>query len=122
MTDAPSVVDKLRGVSAVVTSQQNDATGRIPLGVSQSGLGECSVEWLPAISVLFQLQAVSGGARIDSTTENVPCQSVPHSGTAGDGGELECLLGGRNEDLCLVVSGDQNTCKVISVKLVNPII
>ena len=79
--------------------------------MSQSGLSEFFGEWRPAISILLELQAGGGGTRIDSATENVACQSVPHSGTARDGGEGEILLSGGNEDLGLVVGGDQNTYK-----------
>ena len=79
--------------------------------MSQSGLSQSGGEIPPAISVLLELQAGFRGTRIDSTTENGSCQSVPHSGTARDGGQGECLLGRGNEDLGLVVSGDQNTYK-----------
>ena len=68
--------------------------------------------WHPAISILFQLQAAFGGVRMESATENGPCQSVPHSGTARDGGQGECLLGRGNEDLGLVVGGDQDAYKL----------
>ena len=77
----------------------------------QSGLSEFFGEWCPAISILLELQAGGGGTRIDSTTENGSCQSVPHSGTSRDGGEGECLLGRGDEDLGLVVCGDQDACK-----------
>ena len=60
---------------------------------------------------LCELQTIGGGARVDSATENVPRQRVPDSGTPGDGGERESPLGGRYEELCLVVGRDQNTCK-----------
>ena len=111
MTGAPTTdADKLHGVTAVVSSKQKNTIGRVPLGVSQSGLIEWRGVRLPASSVLLEVEAGGGGVRIHSATENGPCQSVPHPGTAGDGGEGECLLGGRNEDLCLVVCSDQNTC------------
>jgi len=38
LTDGVSVVDELRGVPAVVTSHQNNTIGRLPGGVSHSGL------------------------------------------------------------------------------------
>ena len=95
MTGAANATDKLRGVTVVVTSQQNHTTGRFPGRVSQSGLRECGGVWGPAGSVWLELQAVSGGVRIDSTTENVPCESVPHSGTAGDVLKFECLQSRR---------------------------
>ena len=55
------------------------------------------------------------GARVDSTTEDVPSQSVPHSGAGGqgghrEGGEGEGFIHGGDEDLSLVIGGDQNTC------------
>ena len=78
--------------------------------MSQSGLSQIG-KIPPAISVLLELQAGGGGARIDSTTENCSCQSVPYSGTARDGGEGEILLSGGNEDLGLVVGGDQDAYK-----------
>ena len=47
---------------------------------------------------------------------------MPDSRTAGDGGQREGLLGGRYEDLGLVVRRDQNTCKSPhSVRLRNPL-
>ena len=79
--------------------------------MGQSGLSEGSGVILPASSGLCELQTVSGGARVDSATDNVPGQSVPHSGTGGDGGKGERPLGGRYEELYLVVCGDQNTCE-----------
>ena len=77
--------------------------------MSHSGLSECGGKWGPAISVLLELQAVSGGVGVHSTTENTPCQSVPGSGSPRDGGEREVLQGGGDEDLCLVVRGDQDS-------------
>ena len=65
----------------------------------------------PACSVWLELQAAFRGVRIDSATENGSCQSVPYSGTARDGGQGECLLGRGNEDLSLVVGGDQDAYK-----------
>ena len=76
--------------------------------MSHSGLSECGGKWGPAISVLLELQAVGGGVGVHSTTENTPCQSVPGSGSPRDGGEREVLQGGGDEDLCLVVRGDQD--------------
>ena len=43
---------------------------------------------------------------------------MPHSGTARDGGQGECLLGRGNEDLGLVVGGDQDAYK-FHLKLIN---
>ena len=111
LTDAGGGADELAGVAAVVASHQNNPTGRVPGGVSQSGLVQCDVVLLPAPAALWELQAVSGGAWIDSATDKVPGQSVPHSGTGGDVGEWERPLGGRYEELSLVVRGDQNTWK-----------
>ena len=34
---------------------------------------------------------------------------MPHAGVEGDGGQVERLVGGGDEDLSLVVVGDQNT-------------
>ena len=45
---------------------------------------------------------------MDSATENVPRESVPHTGVEGDGGQVERLVGGGDEDLSLVVGGDQD--------------
>jgi len=85
LTDGVSVVDELRGVTAVVTSHQNNTIGRLPGGVSHSGLNCSGGVWLPASSVGFELQTGRLSVIIGSATENVPCLSVPHSGTAGDG-------------------------------------
>ena len=101
--------DHLRGVPAVVASHQNDPTRRVPGRVSQSELLQGHVVLGPAPAILAQLQAISGGTGIYSTTKNVPGQGVPNSGTARDGGEREGPLGGWDEELCLVVCCDQNT-------------
>ena len=62
--------DELCGVATVVASQQYDALRRVPGRVSQSELSQSGGEIPPAISVLLELQAGGGGARIDSATEN----------------------------------------------------
>ena len=79
--------------------------------MSQSGLSQWSGERQPACSVWLELQTAFRGVRIDSATENGSCQSVPHSGTAGDGGQGEGMPGGGYEDLGLVVCGDQDACR-----------
>ena len=66
---------------------------------------------LPTVSVGFEVETCCLGVGMGSTTENCPCQRVPHPGIARDCGQGESLLGVRDEDLRLVVSGDQNTCK-----------
>ena len=79
--------------------------------MSQPWLSQGRVEWLPTIPSLCELQAGGGGARIHSATENVTSESVPHSGTAGDGGQREVFVGGGDVHLRLVVRGHQDTCK-----------
>ena len=37
---------------------------------------------------------------------------MPHTGVEGDGGQVERLVGGGDEDLSLVVGGDQDACKI----------
>lgn len=102
-------VDQLGGLAAVVAAHQNNSTGRVPCGVSQSELMQRHVVLGPAPASLGQLQTVGGGPGVDSATENIPGESVPHAGTAGDGGEREGPLGGGYEELGLVVCSDQNT-------------
>ena len=62
-------------------------------------------------SVLCQLEAGGGGVRVDSTTEDVPSQSVPDPWAGGQEGQREGLVVGGHVDLCLVVGGDQDTWK-----------
>ena len=63
------------------------------------------------MSTLCQLQSRGGGAGIDSATEDVTSESVPHSGMVRNGGKVEHIPGGGNVDLCLVVGGDQDACR-----------
>ena len=84
LTDAARTADKLRGVTTVVTSQQQNTTRRLPSGMSQSGLGESSGIRLPARSAVLELQTVGRGGRVGSATENCPSESMSHSGSAGD--------------------------------------
>ena len=102
--------DELCGVATVVASQQHDALRRVPGRVSQSGLLQCGGVRLPPISCLRQLQAGGVSVAIDSATEDVPCESVPHSGVAFDGGKGKRHPGGGDVDLSLVVGGDQDAC------------
>ena len=87
--------------------------------MSQSRLVQFDGVRLPAVSVLRQLQAGVGGAGVDSATEDVPSESVPHSGAAGDGGKGERLVSRGDEDLSLVVGGDQDACNPESIVEIN---
>ena len=102
--------DELRGVATVVASQQHDALRRVPGRVSQSGLLQCGGVRLPPLSCLRQLQAGGVSVAIDSATEDVPCESVPHSGVTSDGGKGKRHPDGGDVDLSLVVGGDQDAC------------
>ena len=67
---------------------------------------------------MSELDTGGEGARVHSTTEDVPCESVPHPGAGGqggqgEGGEGEGFIHGGDEDLSLVVVGDQNTCSSV---------
>ena len=78
--------------------------------MSQSGLLQCGGVRLPPLSCLRQLQAGGVSVAIDSATEDVPCESVPHSGVVWDGGKGKRHPGGGDVDLSLVVRGDQDAC------------
>ena len=57
---------------------------------------------------MSELYTGGEGARVDSTTEDVPSQSMPDPGAGGqggqgEGGEGEGFIHGGNEDLSLVV-------------------
>ena len=70
------------------------------------------VEWsgvrLPTLSTLGELQTGGGGLREYSAAEDVSSESVPQSGIAGNGGQVEHIPGGGDVDLRLVVGGDQD--------------
>ena len=61
----------------------DNPTGGVPGRVTQPELSECDVVLTPAPAPPAQLQAVGGGAGVDSATEDVPGESGPHPGTAG---------------------------------------
>ena len=67
---------------------------------------------------MSELYTGGEGARVHSTTEDVPCESVPHPGTGGqgaqgEGGEGEGFIHGGDENLSLVVGGDQDPCSLV---------
>ena len=72
----------------------------------QSWLLQFSGVRAPSFSILLELQTGGGGVGIDSATEDVTSESVPHSGIERDGGKVEHLPGGGDVDLGLVVGGD----------------
>ena len=119
LIDGLCAVDHLCCGPAVVTTQEYYAPRRVPAGVSQSRLVQFDGVRLPAVSVLRQLQAGVGGAGVDSATEDVPSESVPHAGAAGDGGKGERLVSRGDEDLSLVVGGDQDACNPESIVEIN---
>ena len=111
--------DELCSVPTVVASQQHDALRRVPGRVSQSGFLQCGGVRLPPRSSLRQLQAGGVSVAIDSATEDVPCESVPHSGVTSDGGKGKRHPDGGDVDLSLVVGGDQDACNPESIVEIN---
>ena len=101
--------DKFCGCGSKVSSHQDYvAARRLPSRVGHSGM----VEWfgvrLPTLSSLCELQTGGGGLREYSAAEDVTSESVPDSGIAGNGGQVEHIPGGGDVDLSLVVGGDQD--------------